>query len=290
MSPESHGDGNGVVILSPHFDDAVLSCWSVLSGSRQVEVVNVFGGAPAAGAEPHVGELLTRVDDAVARARQRAAEDRAALGLVGARSHNLDLPEYPHWMASAGAARSGWRQAARRLVEYGRNRAGRDEQRLREVMEASTPHIGGQVHVYAPAALGANPDHEVVREFGCRLLREGARVSFYADQPYCYAYGWPHWVIGEAPDPSLDLELYWTLQLETASVSFADLHADVVWLDRAHEEKVRALRLYSSQFSALEGGANRRVSNPALTGWEVFWHGDPSHSGDSAVRARDRRR
>jgi hypothetical protein len=272
VSPKSHGDGNGVVILSPHFDDAVLSCWSVLSGSRQVEVVNVFTRAPAEGAEPHVGEVLTRVCNAVARARERAAEDRAALSLVGARSHNLELAEYPHWIMSAGPARSRWRQVARRLAEYRPGRAGRDEERLRELIEASAPHINPQAHVYAPAALGANPDHEVVRELACRLLRDGARVSFYADQPYCYAYGWPHWVIGETPDPYLDLERYWRLQLDTASVSFADLHVDVVRLDRAHEEKVRALRLYCSQFSALEGGANRRISNPALTGWEVFWH------------------
>ena len=224
-----------IVILSPHFDDAVLSCWSVLSGSRPVEVLNVF----------------TRGD----RGSERAAEDRAALGLVGARSRNLELPEYPDWMAGAKAAR--WRQVARRL---------------RDVMEASAPHIPGEAHVYAPAALGANPDHELVRELGCRLLRDGARVSFYADQPYCYAYGWPHWVIGEAPDPHLDLERYWRLQLETASVSFADLDVDVVRLDRAHDAKVRALRLYQSQFAALEAGANRRVTNPELTGLEVFWH------------------
>jgi hypothetical protein len=139
-------------------------------------------------------------------------------------------------------------------------------------MKASAPHIDRQAHVFAPAALGANPDHELVRELGCRLLRDGVRVSFYADQPYCYAYGWPHWVIGEAPDPHLDLERYWTLQLDTASVSFADLRADVVRLDSAHDEKVRALRLYASQFPALEAGANRRVTNPELTGLEVFWH------------------
>ncbi len=224
-----------IVILSPHFDDAVLSCWSVLTRSDEVDVVNVF----------------TRG----AHARERATEDRAALELAGARSHNLDLPEHPHWMASAKAAR--WRPVARRL---------------REVMEASALHIDRRAHVFAPAALGANPDHELVRELGCRLLRDGVRVSFYADQPYCYAYGWPHWVTGEERDPNLDLDRYWTLQLDTASVSFADLRTDVVRLDRAHEEKLRALRLYCSQFSALEAGANRRVTNPELTGLEVFWH------------------
>jgi LmbE family N-acetylglucosaminyl deacetylase len=239
-----------VVILSPHLDDAVLSCWSVLSGSPDVEVVNVFTGG--------------------AHARERAAEDRAALQLVGARSRNLDLPEHPHWIG----ARSRWRRVARRL---------------RAVREASAPHLDRGAHIYAPAALGGNPDHELVRELGCRLLREGARVSFYADQPYCYAYGWPHWVIGEEPDPYLDLERYWGLFLDTASVRFADLHADVVRLDRAHEEKVRALRLYRTQFTALEAGANRRVSNPALTGWEVFWHGAGTRPPLAAAHARPSR-
>src|SRR3954468_1605952 len=37
-------------ILSPHLDDAVLSCWHVLTGPGEVAVVNVFAGVPPAGA------------------------------------------------------------------------------------------------------------------------------------------------------------------------------------------------------------------------------------------------
>jgi LmbE family N-acetylglucosaminyl deacetylase len=244
------------VILSPHFDDAVLSCWSVLTGSRDVEVLNVFTCAPPQGTGPHEGELLTGAGDAVARRRKRASEDRAALALAGARSHDLDLLEFPHWAATAPR----WRKRRR------------EEERLRQALEACARHVDGQAHVYAPAALGGHPDHELVRELGCRLLRNGARVSFYADQPYCYAYGWPHWVTGEAPDPYLDLDAEWARYLDTASVRFADFRVDVVRLDRAHEQKLRAMRLYRTQFSVLEGGANQRLSNPALTGWEVFWH------------------
>jgi LmbE family N-acetylglucosaminyl deacetylase len=271
LSPTSDGGGTRVVILSPHFDDAVLSCWSVLTGSCEVEVVNVFTRAPALGSGLHEAELLTGADDGVARARERATEDRAALALAGARPHNLDLLEYPHWMASR-RPRPRWRNIAHRLAQRRLIGPSGDEHRLREVLEASAQLIDRQEHVYAPAALGGHPDHELVREFGCRLLREGARVSFYADQPYCYVYGWPHWVIGEAPDPYLDVEGDWRRYLDMASVSFTDLRVDVVWLDGAHEDKLRALRLYRTQFPVLEGGGNRRVSNPALTGWEVFWH------------------
>jgi len=42
------------VVMSPHFDDAVLSCWRAIAGGEgegvQVTVVTVFGGAPPAGA------------------------------------------------------------------------------------------------------------------------------------------------------------------------------------------------------------------------------------------------
>jgi LmbE family N-acetylglucosaminyl deacetylase len=267
------------VILSPHFDDAVLSCWSVLSGSREVEVVNVFTGVPGPGADLHEGERLTGARDVVARARERADEDRAALALAGARVRNLDLLEHPHWVAGRRPQRRPWRRLARGPFA-GPDEAGR---RLRELLDARAAEVDAAARVYAPAALGGHPDHVVVRELACRLLRDGVEVSFYADQPYCYAYGWPHWVVGEEPDPYLDVARLWRRDLDTASVSFDGLHADVVRLDRDHADKVRALRLYRTQFPVLEGGANRRVSDPALTGWEVFWHGQ-------AGRGSERRR
>src|SRR3954465_3348847 len=40
----------GIALLSPHLDDAVLSCWHVLTGPGEVAVVNVFAGVPPAGA------------------------------------------------------------------------------------------------------------------------------------------------------------------------------------------------------------------------------------------------
>ena len=34
------------LVLSPHWDDAVLDCWSLLASSRELTVVNVFAGIP----------------------------------------------------------------------------------------------------------------------------------------------------------------------------------------------------------------------------------------------------
>ena len=258
------------MILSPHFDDAVLSCWSVLTRPAEVEVVNVFTGAPARASDLTEDELLTGADDALERARAREREDRDALALAGVRARNVGLLDHPHWMATLPPAPPRRHRVTRRLAR----RLPRDpgEDRLRELVDATAPGLDRQARVFVPAALGGHPDHVLVRELGSRLLREGAQVSFYADQPYCYVYGWPHWVVGGEADPHLDLERDWRRYLETASVSFTNLRTQVVRLGEGHARKLDALRLYRTQFPVLEGGANRRVSNPELTGWELFWH------------------
>lgn len=45
-----------IVIVSPHPDDAVLSCWHLLDDPGQVSVINVFAGVPPT-AEPAGGML-----------------------------------------------------------------------------------------------------------------------------------------------------------------------------------------------------------------------------------------
>jgi hypothetical protein len=38
-----------IAILSPHPDDAVLSCWHLLSDPGEARVINVFAGIPPPG-------------------------------------------------------------------------------------------------------------------------------------------------------------------------------------------------------------------------------------------------
>ena len=71
------------VILTPHFDDAVLSCWQVLEAGEEVVVVNVFTASPAAGRPLAWWDRLTGARDSFARMAERRAEDRAALALAG---------------------------------------------------------------------------------------------------------------------------------------------------------------------------------------------------------------
>ena len=81
MSPDT-------IILSPHFDDAVLSCWNLLAGVGEVLVVNVFAGEPPAGTLGWWDQLAGATDSA-ATVRMRIEEDRQALALAGRRAVNL---------------------------------------------------------------------------------------------------------------------------------------------------------------------------------------------------------
>src|SRR4029079_4464549 len=82
-----------LAVLSPHYDDAVLSCWHVLRAPETVVVVNVFAGAPPEGSPLGWWDRRTGAHDSRDRVRARAREDRAALALAGRTAADLDLLE-----------------------------------------------------------------------------------------------------------------------------------------------------------------------------------------------------
>ena len=49
-----HDPGGPYLVLSPHLDDAVIDCWSVLTDSGDVRVVNIFAGVPSPGRWCHL--------------------------------------------------------------------------------------------------------------------------------------------------------------------------------------------------------------------------------------------
>ena len=71
------------VILSPHLDDAVLSCWHLLSGPGDVSVINVFAGSPPPGSGASWWDRLSGATDSAARMAERLAEDREAFAIAG---------------------------------------------------------------------------------------------------------------------------------------------------------------------------------------------------------------
>ena len=243
-----------VVVLSPHLDDAVLDCWSVLTAPGPVHVVNVLAGMPPAGKVGYY-ERLAGASDSAAHVQNRIADDREALGRAGRAPANLDFLALAH-------------------------RRGRPEPSFRQLDAALAACVARPSCVYAPAALGSvHPDHALVRAYALALARQGVPARLYADLPYCAVYGWPSWVTGRPADPRLDVDAYWAASLNGAAELCAPARADVVRLPAGDAAaKLAAMRAYRAEFPVLDRGPVGQLSNPAIHGFEVFWTVDPGAS------------
>jgi LmbE family N-acetylglucosaminyl deacetylase len=229
-----------VLVLSPHLDDAVLSCWHLLDSIDDVLVVNVFTGLPPAGTPVTRWDRITGATDARVRVEERLREDREALGLVRKESVGLDFVE----------------------GQYGARHPS-----PQEIAAAVEPLEG---HVVAPAGIGGHSEHELVRDAALRL---GRTTSFYADLPYATAFGWPAWVPGVERDAYLDVDADWEEWI--APLPATGYEPRVVELsDEQQLRKIAAMRTYRTQFPALEAGAARRLTHPDLIAFELIW--DPS--------------
>jgi hypothetical protein len=80
-----------IVVLSPHLDDAVLSCWHVLTAPGEVRVMTVFAGVPTEMTAPAWWDRYTGATDSAERVRERIEEDRRALALAGRMAVNLSF-------------------------------------------------------------------------------------------------------------------------------------------------------------------------------------------------------
>ena len=232
-------------VLSPHFDDAVLSVWHLLGRPGEVAVLNVFGACP----RDHDGnawwDRLTGADDSVARFHEREAEDRAALTLAGRRAESLPFLE--------GQYRRG-------------------EQPLEPVAEAIAARAGDGP-LYAPAALDGHRSHRLVRAAGLALRRRGRTVRLYADLPHAIVYGWPEWVTGRPPDPLLRPQAQWDLELATMDVVPGKAHVERL-SDSDLARKLEALACYATQLPALEAQFGPFMHGDRLR-YEVVWELPP---------------
>jgi LmbE family N-acetylglucosaminyl deacetylase len=239
------------VVLSPHFDDAVINCWSVLTGDDDVRVVNVFAAAPAGGSTT-LWDRICGASDSSVHMRARVSEDLKALGRAGRTAINLPFLD----------------------SQYQRRRPS-----LARLDAALAEALATAAAVYAPAGLGfdPHPDHVLVRRLAVAASRNGVPVHLYADVPYAVAFGWPDWVTGTSAGERIDVDAFWQ-RLERDVPSIASLRgAKVVRLSpEAAERKLEAMCAYRTQFAALDGGSIGLLRNPLIHGFEVFWEVAPS--------------
>jgi len=228
------------VILSPHLDDAVLSCWHLLCGPGEVSVINVFAGSPPAGAETSWWDRETGATDSVLRMEERRAEDREAFAIAGRVAIDLDFLDDQYKP---------------------------DGQSVQAVVAGLRELIDPDVVVYAPAALGEHVDHEQVRSAALEMAAAGQPVRLYADFPHAVRHGWPRWINGTKADNGVAEE--WEQRL--SGLGRAQPRADVHHLVAAERErKLRAVSAYRTQIPALQSAFGEVEGFPAFQ-HEVIW-------------------
>lgn len=177
-----------IVVVSPHFDDAVQGAGLLLARHPGSVVVTVFGGRPPSYPDtPSEWDALggfVAGDDVVALRRD---EDTAALDVLGATAHWLEFADHQYLDASARASADEIAAA------------------LRDALLELQPTA-----VFVPFGLG-NPDHDVTHHAARLLFDEFDALAWYCyeDAGYKHIPGLLAWRIsglffeGWWPTPSL---------------------------------------------------------------------------------------
>jgi LmbE family N-acetylglucosaminyl deacetylase len=190
IAQELAGAEGPCLVLSPHLDDAVLSCGALITElglRRKVTVVSVFtdAGSPP---YPFMARRVAGGGDPQVVMAGRREEDQAVLGRIGVDALHLGLPEAPF-------RRSGRRIGPRatyptfkfdalrgRVSRWDRQVAGELAHAVVELVATLRPAL-----VLAPLGIGRHVDHLLVREAAADLTAGPGlpgRLWFYGDFPY----------------------------------------------------------------------------------------------------------
>jgi LmbE family N-acetylglucosaminyl deacetylase len=157
-----------LTVISPHFDDAVLSCGSLIDGSARI--ITVCAGVPGPEVKAKAWDRICGFSSAEAAALARREEDAAAC--AAACSERVWLPVLDRPYAVCEATEDQLRAALGRLAGH---------------------------RVYVPAAIGSHPDHRTARDLALRACSDaGADLYLYADVPYACE---PSWGASDAERP-----------------------------------------------------------------------------------------
>jgi LmbE family N-acetylglucosaminyl deacetylase len=186
-------DGAPAVFVSPHLDDAVLSCAALMRAMADVVPVTVVTLFSAAARPPHTRAARTFLrqcgaGDAATLFAERRAEDVAVLDGLGVRHVHLDHPDA---LFRRRSDPSGLLRRAGRLLpeldhryptfrfDIDLGRVSRGDQGLRDQLVEEVAALAKGAAVFAPLGVGRHVDHLIARSVG-----EHLRAVLYADFPY----------------------------------------------------------------------------------------------------------
>jgi LmbE family N-acetylglucosaminyl deacetylase len=173
-----------VVILSPHLDDAALSCAGLLDflSTRQAGalVISIYCGNPPA-VKSSDGTLRTPQRKGHVNPRLRRLEDRAAMHASNTDFAHLSFPDNIYRRSPTTDqfiyrhARERW--SAPRVDDMGH------VEELYLVLRRLSLNLGRMLLI-SPMGIGQHVDHTIVARVALRLAEQGASLLFYEDFPY----------------------------------------------------------------------------------------------------------
>jgi LmbE family N-acetylglucosaminyl deacetylase len=228
------------IIVSPHLDDAALSCGGRMLGDQAVMVVNVFSrtawwrfGHGAADAEK-IQACREMEEELVARL---SGAWIIGLGLAEALLRGYEMEQV------FSPARKDGEVAGRDSMAAAKTRE--------KVIDLSCEH--SLAHWFLPLGVGGHVDHLLVRDAAVAGLREvgvkSTHLHFYEDLPYAAKLG-----------PAADF---------SGLVPGFGLREEVLEIDELMEWKLELLRAYWSQFRWAELAELQVYARAA--GGEVTW-------------------
>ena len=249
------------VYLSPHLDDAALSCGGIIhhqtTAGERVVVVTVCAGDPPPGALSEFACELhrrwfpdTADSDPGAAVAARRAEDLTAMELLGAEAIHLNIPDciYRRHPLSGLAAYASQNAIYGELPPF----ESVVVRRLANKLSALVRSLG-RYRLYAPLAIGHHVDHQLTHQAAEAV---GSIYAYFEDYPY---------VAGEKHLPSLG-------ETEIISLTEADVAA-----------KISAIAAYASQISSFWQDSEHM----ALAVRQHLMH---NGNGQAAERLRRRRK
>jgi LmbE family N-acetylglucosaminyl deacetylase len=237
------------IYLSPHLDDAVLSCGGMITQQRaagqRVAVVTIFAGDPPEDAmlSDFARGLHERWQAADPTAARRA-EDRCALRALHPEIEIFHLP-LPECLYRRNPASGAWLYASEEAL------FGAVHPSDPALMALQTPPtIPPGASLYAPLGVGNHVDHQVVRR---AAETWGMALCYYEEFPY---------TVGNYPGAAAPAPTGWR---RTAALPGADALA----------AKVRAVACYTSQLSTFWESLEE-MAHAVRTYEERVWYPPPA--------------
>jgi LmbE family N-acetylglucosaminyl deacetylase len=176
--------------LSPHLDDAILSCGGLIHKQRTagetVAVMTLCAGEPDCDAlSPFAEQYHIAWGNPDNPVETRRVEDSAVLGSWGVTAYHCDTQDSIY-------RRINGRYAYPDLATLFNDPHPQELWCLPRVWQAGLkslyPDSTGMI-IYAPLAAGNHVDHQLVRTLAMQLLEAGEDVWFYEDYPHVESVG-----------------------------------------------------------------------------------------------------